>query len=203
MKIICIGKNYKSHINEMGSKMQQEPLFFFKPDTAILQRNRPFFIPEFANQFDYEIELVYKISKVGKNINEKFANTYYSEIGLGVDFTARDLQQQCIKNGNPWEICKSFDNSAAISKFIPLENIINKENINFKLYKNNQIVQEGNSKDMVFSIDKIISYISQFITLKLGDIIFTGTPSGIGKISINDRLEGWIEEKKMFEFDIK
>ncbi len=203
MKIICIGKNYQSHIEEIKGEIPEEPIFFLKPDTAILQRNRPFFLPDFAKTFDYEIELVYKISKVGKYINPRYANTYYNEIGLGIDLTARDLQQQCIKRGNPWEICKSFDNSAVISKFITINNIENIENINFRLFKNGELVQNGYSADMIFNINKIISYISKFITLKLGDIIFTGTPSGIGQIKINDRIEGWLENKKMLDFMIK
>ncbi len=203
MKIICIGRNYSDHAKEMNSPLPTKPLFFLKPDTALLLNNKPFYIPEFSNDVHYECELVYKINRVGKNIGEKFSPKYYAEIGLGIDFTARDLQQQCKEKRNPWEMAKAFDNSAVISNFIPLESLKNQNEIAFNLTLNGKTVQVGNSKEMIFTIDKIIAYVSQFITLKKGDLIFTGTPAGVGKVSIGDRLEGFLEEKSMFDFEIK
>ena len=203
MKIICIGRNYKDHAKELNNKVPKEPLFFLKPDTAIQPKNHPFFIPKFSNQIDYEVELVIKINRTGKHIEEKFAYKYYSEIGLGIDFTARDIQEKCKKEGMPWEKAKGFDGSAKISdKFLNKENI-DLNNINFSLQKNNQEVQIGNSKDMIFSFDYIISYISKFFTLKIGDLIYTGTPSGVGKLYKNDILTGFIEDKKFIEVKIK
>lgn len=203
MKIICIGRNYLPHIKELGHQVPTEPSFFLKPETAMIVRNRPFFLPDFSNQVEYEVELLVRINKVGKCIQEKFAHTYYDEIGLGIDFTARDLQKQCIENGNPWEIAKAFDGSAVISEFVDKQQFENIENINFHLDLNGNTVQVGNSSEMLFSIDKIISYVSQFITLKIGDIIFTGTPKGVGKVAINDTLEGWIENQKLLNFRVK
>lgn len=203
MKIICIGRNYLPHIKELGHEVPTEPTFFLKPDSAIITRNRPFFLPEFSQQMEYEVELLVRIDKVGKYIQEKFAHTYYHEIGLGIDFTARDLQKTCIEKGNPWEIAKAFDGSAIVSQFIEKEEFADLGNINFHLELNGNTVQVGNSGEMLFGIDKIISYVSQFFTLKTGDIIFTGTPKGVGKVAINDRLEGWIEDRKMFGFWVK
>lgn len=203
MKIICIGRNYLPHIQELGHQVPKEPSFFMKPETAMILRNRPFFLPDFSQQVEYEVELLVRIDKVGKCIQEKFAHTYYHEIGLGIDFTARDLQKKCIENGNPWEIAKAFDGSAVISEFIDKQQFNDVANIHFHLDLNGQTVQMGNSADMLFSIDQIIAYVSQFVTLKIGDIIFTGTPKGVGKVSINDVLEGWIEEQKMLNFRIK
>lgn len=203
MKIICIGRNYLPHIQELGHAIPTVPVFFLKPETALTTRNRPFFIPDFSNQVEYEVELLFKICKVGKCIQEKYAHTYYDEIGLGIDFTARDVQKTCIKTGNPWEIAKSFDGAAVISEFIDKQNFSDISNINFNLRLNGQTVQTGNSGEMIFSIDKIIAYVSQFFTLKMGDIIFTGTPKGVGKVAINDRLEGFIEDKKLLNFRIK
>jgi len=203
MKIICIGKNYSAHIEEMKSHKPEFPIFFLKPDTAIVIRNRPFFLPDLNSSIDFETELIYKICKVGKHISEKYAHTYYKEIGIGIDFTARDLQKKCIESGKPWEICKAFDNSAIISNFVPITEINDINNINFKLYKNGELVQIGNSSEMIFNINQIISYISKFITLKLGDIIYTGTPSGVGPVKIGDRLEAWLEDKKMLDFMVK
>ena len=203
MKIICIGRNYLKHAKELGNNIPKEPLFFLKPDSAIQPKGHPFFIPDFSDNIHYEIELVLKICKNGKNINEKFSHTYYNEIGLGIDFTARDLQEKCKEFGLPWEIAKGFDGSAQISNaFIKKENLdIN--NINFHLKVNNDLVQSGNSKDLIFSFDRIISYISKFYTLKTGDLIYTGTPSGVGKVNIGDRLSGFINDTEKLTVDIK
>ena len=203
MKIICIGRNYALHAKEMGSKTTENPMFFLKPNSAILPKRNPFFIPNFSNEIHHEVELIIKINKLGKTIDEKFAHTYYNEIGLGIDFTARDLQAKCKELGHPWEMAKAFDQSAVVS-----EKFINKKefsgnNINFHLKKNQEIIQKGNSSDMIFSPEKIISYVSKFMTLKIGDLIFTGTPAGVGKVQINDSLEGFIENKSMFKVKIK
>jgi len=203
MKIICIGFNYKSHLAEMGAELPKVPLFFFKPDTSILTRNRPFFLPDFSQDMQYELELVVRINKVGKCIQERFAHTYYNVVGLGIDFTARDLQRQCMERGEPWEIAKGFDNSAAVSEFVPLDTLNNVNNLNFHLLLNGNQVQMGNTSDMIFTIDKIITYISQFVTLKIGDLLFTGTPIGVGKVAINDRLQGFLEDKKLLDFEVK
>ncbi len=202
MKIICIGRNYIEHAKELNNKVPEKPMFFLKPETSLLLKNRPFYYPDFSKDIHYETEIVIKINKLGKHIDEKFAHRYYSEIGLGIDFTARDLQQNCKKNGHPWEIAKAFEHSAPLS-----ETFINKtelpDNINFKLELNGNTVQNGNTKNMIFSVDKIISYISQFFTLKIGDLIFTGTPAGVGAVKIGDNLKGYIEDKLMFDFEVK
>lgn len=203
MKIICIGKNYHDHNRELNNETPAHPLFFMKPDTALLIRNRPFFLPDFSNQVEHEIELTFKICKSGKNINRRFAHNYYQEIGVGIDFTARDLQNQCAEEGNPWEIAKSFDSSAVISEFVPKENFLNLKSLNFKLLKNGVEVQKGSSKEMIFGIDEIIEHISKYITLRIGDIIFTGTPAGVSKVAIDDHLEGWLEEQKLLDFWVK
>ena len=203
MKIICIGFNYKNHIKELSLQEPKVPLFFFKPDTSILLRNRPFFLPDFSQDMQYELELVVRINKQGKYIQERFAHTYYNEVGLGIDFTARDLQKQCQTKGEPWEICKSFDNSAAVSEFLPLDTFNNIDNLNFHLLLNENQVQNGNTSDMIFKIDAIIAYISQFVTLKMGDLLFTGTPSGVGKVKINDHLQGFLENRKLLDFRVK
>ncbi|MEE2931163.1 MAG: fumarylacetoacetate hydrolase family protein [Bacteroidota bacterium] len=203
MKIICIGRNYLDHINELNNKIPQEPLFFLKPETAIQPKGHPFFIPDFSNNINYEVELVVRINKTGKNIKEKFAENYYNEIGLGIDFTARDIQKECKEKGLPWEKAKGFDGSAQIStRFIDKNNLI-LDNITFSLQKNNKIVQKGNSKDLIFSFDKIIEHISKFITLKIGDLIYTGTPRGVGKIEKNDILTGYIQEKEILKVVVK
>jgi 2-keto-4-pentenoate hydratase/2-oxohepta-3-ene-1,7-dioic acid hydratase in catechol pathway len=203
MKIICIGRNYLDHANELGNKIPKEPLFFLKPDTAIQPKGHPFFIPDFSNNIHYEIELVLKICKNGKNIHEKFAHKYYQEIGLGIDFTARDIQEDCKKLGLPWEKAKGFDGSAQISNTFIDKNKLNLKDINFKLKLNNKIVQNGNSKNMIFNFDYIISFISGFYTLRTGDLIYTGTPSGVGKVKNGDRLMGYIENTKKLTVDIK
>ena len=203
MKIICIGRNYLPHIKELGHQVPETPTFFLKPDSSVITRNRPFFLPDFSQQMEYEVEILVRIDKVGKCIQERFAHTYYHELGLGIDFTARDLQKKCIEQGNPWEIAKAFDGSAVISQFIDKEQFEDINNLNFHLDLNGTTVQSGNSGDMLFSIDKIISYVSQFFTLKTGDIIFTGTPKGVGKVAINDRLEGYLEDRKLLNFRVK
>ena len=203
MKIICIGRNYAEHAKEMKSQLPSEPIFFLKPDTSYLKPGNPFFIPSFSNNIHYECEIVVKICKVGKNISEKFAPKYYNEIGLGLDFTARDLQEKCKANGTPWEIAKSFEHSSPISKEFINKSTINLNELIFSLHKNDSIVQRGNTKDMIFNINQIISYVSQFMTLKTGDLIYTGTPAGVGKVDIGDNLVGYIGEKQMFEVRIK
>lgn len=203
MKIICIGKNYLKHIQELDRQRPSEPVFFMKPDSSIIIRNRPFFLPDFSEEIHHEVELTFRICKVGKCIQPKFAHTYYDAIGLGIDFTARDLQRKCVAEGNPWEIAKAFDGSAVISKFVEKEHFGDLNNMDFRLLLNDHCVQHGNSKDMLFSIDEIICHVSKFMTLKIGDIIFTGTPKGVGKVAINDRLQGFIGEEKFLDFKIK
>jgi 2-keto-4-pentenoate hydratase/2-oxohepta-3-ene-1,7-dioic acid hydratase in catechol pathway len=204
MKIICIGRNYSEHAKELGNAVPTEPVFFCKPDSAILPRSNPFYIPEWTNDLHYEIELIVKIDRLGKNIEAEFADRYYSTIGLGIDFTARDVQEEMKKKSLPWEKAKAFDGSAVISKdFISLDELNDRTNIRFSLKKNGEIVQSGQSSDMIFSFDKIIENVSKYMTLKIGDFIFTGTPSGVGPVKIGDVLEGYLEEKKMFRVVIK
>lgn len=203
MKIICIGRNYVEHAKELNNPLPEKPVFFMKPDTALVIRNRPFFYPEFSQDIHYETELVIKINKNGKHIHEKFAPDYYDSVALGVDFTARDIQKNCKAKGLPWEVAKGFDQSAPISKFVSLNELKDAENIKFHLKLNDEVVQKGESINMIFSVNRVIAYISQFITLKMGDLIFTGTPEGVGPIKVGDHLQGWIEDKKMFDFRIK
>ena len=204
MKIICIGRNYSDHAKELNNPVPLEPVFFMKPDTALLPKRNPVYIPDFTDNLNYEVELVLKINKTGKKIASKFAYKYYNEIGIGIDFTARDLQEKCKKNGLPWEMAKSFDHSAPISnKFISKEEFKDLKNINFSLKKNKETVQIGNSADMLFNFDEIISYVSRFVTLKIGDLIFTGTPAGVGKVEINDQLEAYLENQMMLKVTIK
>ena len=203
MKIICIGRNYLDHINELNNKIPEEPLFFLKPETTIQPKGHPFFIPDFSNDIHYEVELVLRINKTGKHIKEQFANNYYNEIGLGIDFTARDIQKECKKKGLPWEKAKGFDGAAQISKKFIDKNNLQIDDISFSLQKNNKEVQKGNSKDLIFSFDKIISHISKFITLKIGDLIYTGTPSGVGKVEKNDVLTGYIQKEELLKVIVK
>ena len=203
MKIICIGRNYADHAKEMNAPMPAKPVFFMKPDTAILKDGEDFYYPEFTSDLHYECELIIKIEKVGKNILTKFANKYYSKISLGIDFTARDLQSNCKESGLPWEIAKAFDQSASISTIWLDKSDLDLQNLEFSLTKNGTTVQKGNLKDLIFSIDEVIAYVSSFVTLKTGDLIFTGTPSGVGPVQIGDTLEGYIQDKKMFAFEIK
>jgi 2-keto-4-pentenoate hydratase/2-oxohepta-3-ene-1,7-dioic acid hydratase in catechol pathway len=203
LKIICIGRNYAEHAKELKHELPKVPVFFLKPETALVRSNRPFFLPDFSNELHYELELVLKICKVGKYISEKFAHTYWDEIGLGIDFTARDLQRSQSEKGLPWEIAKAFDNSAPISKFFPKSRFDLSQGVHFHLLQNGKKVQEGNSLNMVFSPEKIIEYVSQFFTLKHGDLIFTGTPAGVGPVSIGDILEAYLEEEKVLWCRIK
>jgi len=203
MKIICIGRNYSDHAKEMNSPVPTEPVIFMKPDTALLKDNAPFYYPEFTQDLHHEVEVVLKISKVGKHIAEQFAYKYYNEIGLGIDFTARDLQAECKKQGLPWEKAKAFDSSAPIGDFISVDQLKDKDKIDFHLDVNGQTVQNGNTSDLIFSYDKLIAYISTFVTLRMGDLIYTGTPAGVGPVKIGDRLEGYMEGKKMFDFVVK
>tara|TARA_B110001450_G_scaffold104069_1_gene98549 strand:- start:2014 stop:2619 length:606 start_codon:yes stop_codon:yes gene_type:complete len=201
MKIICIGRNYLEHAEEMGKSITKEPIFFLKPDTSLITKRQPFFLPNFSENIHYEAELVYKIKKVGKSIDPIFSKDYYDKVGLGIDFTARDLQAKCKSNGHPWEIAKSFDQSALVGEhFYDISSI---KDLSFSLLKNGETVQKGNANEMVFNIDQIISYISKFITLKIGDLIFTGTPSGVGSVKIGDNLEGFINEERVFSLNIK
>ena len=203
MKIICIGRNYLDHANELGNKIPTSPLFFLKPDTAIQPKGHPFFIPDFSNNIHFEVELVVKISKNGKNIDEKFAHKYYDEIGIGIDFTARDIQEDCKKKGLPWEKAKGFDGSAQISNEFINKKSLKLEDINFSLNLNNSLMQKGNSKNMIFSFDQIITYISKYYTLRAGDLIYTGTPSGVGKVEIGDSLSCFINGREMLKVNIK
>src|SRR5574344_652076 len=201
MKIICIGLNYKNHIEEMHHEFPQNPVFFLKPDSSIL-KNKDFWLPNFSNDIQYELELIFRIGKLGKCVQKKFAHRYIDGIGLGIDVTARDLQKECKDAGRPWEIAKAFDSSAIISDFLPLDGFANIDNINFKLLKNGNEVQMGNSSNMVFSIYDIIEYVSRFMTIKIGDIIFTGTPRGVGKLNVGDHLNACLEDKEMLKFKV-
>ena len=203
MKIICIGRNYVNHAKELGNAIPSEPLFFLKPDTAIQPKGHPFFIPFFSNDIHYEVELVVRINKTGKHIKERFAHTYYSQIGLGIDFTARDIQQECKVKCLPWEKAKCFDGSSQISRTFIDKSDLDLENITFSLKKNDKQVQLGNSKDMCFNFDAIITHISKFYTLKIGDLIYTGTPEGVGPVKAGDKLNGFIGEQEMLKVVIK
>lgn len=203
MKIIAIGRNYINHAKELKNPIPENPIFFMKPDTSIVLNNRPFFYPDFSKDIHHEIEVVVRINRLGKNIEERFAHRYYEEIALGVDFTARDLQQKAKEKGLPWEIAKAFDGAAPLSDFIKVSEFKNIQNISFHLNKNGETVQKGNTIDMIFSVNKLIAYVSQFITLKIGDLLFTGTPEGVGPVQINDHLEGYVEDQKMLDFFIK
>ncbi len=233
MKIFAVGFNYPSHTREMKGLLAphtgfpaqdavstvsdgdsrdkkvaplydlEEPIFFMKPDTALLQGGRPFFLPDFSEEVHYEVEVVVKIDRLGKNIAERFAHRYYSEVTVGIDFTARDLQRRQKERGLPWEIAKGFDNSAAIGTFVPKSDFEDLSNLNFHLDINGQTVQQGNTSDMIYTVDKIISYISRFYTLKTGDILFTGTPAGVGSVAINDHLQGYLGHRKLLDFRVK
>ena len=202
MKIFGIGRNYAAHIEELNNERPTEPVVFTMPDTALLIKNRPFFYPSFSNDIHHEVEIVVKISKVGKNIDENFAHTYYNEIGMGIDFTARDLQQKAKGKGLPWAIAKGFNNAAPISKFVSKDSV-DLNNLNFSLTVDGETKQQGNTKMMLFSIDYMISYLSKYFLLKKGDLIFTGTPKGVGPVNIGNRLEVFLEDKKMLHVDIK
>ncbi|MFD2891555.1 fumarylacetoacetate hydrolase family protein [Flavobacterium chuncheonense] len=203
MKIICIGRNYVDHISELNNERPSEPVIFLKPDTAVVLKKFPFVIPAFSEDVHHEVEILVKINKVGKYIDKKFAHKYYDEIGLGIDFTARDVQNELKSKGLPWEKAKAFDGSAVISDFVPKNTVASVENINFELRKNNEIAQQGNTGLMLWNIDEIVSYVSQYFTLKKGDIIFTGTPKGVASVKEGDVLEGFIEGKQMFKINVK
>jgi 2-keto-4-pentenoate hydratase/2-oxohepta-3-ene-1,7-dioic acid hydratase in catechol pathway len=203
MKIFCVGRNYVAHAKEMGNEIPDEPVIFMKPKSALLQPHTPFYYPEFTNELHYECELVLRISKNGKYIQEKFANKYYDALTTGIDFTARDIQNELKQKGLPWEKSKSWDNSAAIGKWVLFSAIKNKKDINFGLYKNKELVQQGNSNLMVHNFDKIVSYISQFFSVNIGDMVFTGTPAGVGEVVVGDELEGFLEDESMFKLEVK
>jgi 2-keto-4-pentenoate hydratase/2-oxohepta-3-ene-1,7-dioic acid hydratase in catechol pathway len=203
MKIICIGRNYVDHISELNNERPSDPVIFLKPDTAILLKKQPFFIPDFSNDVHHEVEILVKINKIGKHIEKRFAHKYYDEIGLGIDFTARDLQSKLKEKGLPWEKAKAFDGAAVISEFLPKSNFEDVNNINFHLENNGNVVQKGNTSLMLWKIDELIEYISKYFTLKIGDIIFTGTPAGVGKVNPNDRLTGFVENTKVFSILVK
>ena len=202
MKIICIGRNYAKHIEELANERPESPVIFLKPDSAILPRKNPFFIPPFSKEIHYEVEILLKIKKVGKHIDVKFAHKYYDEIGLGIDFTARDVQAECKEKGLPWEKAKAFDGSAVVGAFYPKDEF-DIANLKFQLYQNETIVQDGNTNAMLWKIDELIAYVSQYFTLKKGDIIFTGTPAGVGKVFENDVLKGVISGKEAFTIRVK
>lgn len=203
MKIVCVGRNYANHIEELKNERPSEPVVFMKPDSAVLLKQHPFVIPEFSEDVHHEVEIIVKINKVGKYIEPKFAHKYYDEISVGIDFTARDLQSKLKEKGLPWEKAKAFDGSAVIGDFLPKDNFVSMENLNFELRSNSETVQRGNSSMMLWKIDELISHVSQFFTLKIGDIIFTGTPAGVAAVKPNDVLEGFLEDKKLFRIQVK
>ncbi len=203
MKIICIGLNYKRHLEELDRPQPSEPVVFLKPDSAIIKKNKPFFLPDFSRDIQYETEIVVRINKLGKGISKRFAHRYYNEITLGIDITARDIQKKFSSEGLPWELSKGFDGSAPLGEFISLNEIGDIDNIDFHLDINGARAQTGNTSDMIFAVDEIIEYVSRYFTLKTGDLIFTGTPEGVGPMRINDRLEGYLGDKKVIDFRIK
>jgi 2-keto-4-pentenoate hydratase/2-oxohepta-3-ene-1,7-dioic acid hydratase in catechol pathway len=203
MKIICLGLNYRQHCAEMGWKLPVEPVVFLKPDSALLKNNKPFFLPDFSDNIHYEAEVVVKICRLGKSIVAKYANRYYKEVTIGIDITARDIQDRQIKGGLPWDLTKGFDGAAPVGTFIPLSEAGQIDNIDFSLKINDKTVQKGNTSDLIFGVDKIIEYVSRFYTLKTGDLIFTGTPSGVGKLNRNDNLVAYIGKKPVLDFVIK
>ena len=202
MKIICIGRNYTKHIEELENEKPKEPVIFMKPDSAVLLKKNPFIIPPFSQDIHYEVEILVKINRIGKFIDQKFAHKYYEEIGLGIDFTARDLQSRLKEKGLPWEKAKAFDGSAVIGKFCNKKEL-DQSALKFQLLKNGTVVQDGNSSHMLWKIDELIAYVSQFFTLKIGDVIFTGTPAGVGRVDANDMLQGMLEGKEMFNIKVK
>ncbi len=202
MKIICIGQNYLKHIEELNSSRSKSPVIFLKPDSSIIQKNQPFFIPEFSNEIHYEIEIILKFNRLGKHIESKFSNKYFNQISLGIDFTARDFQNKFKERGLPWDISKGFDNSALIGDWKSIKTY-DLDNINFRLEKNGKIVQQSNSKNMIWKIDELIAYASKYFTIKIGDIMFTGTPEGVGVVSEDDVLEGFLGDEKVFSVKIK
>ncbi|MDC0643072.1 fumarylacetoacetate hydrolase family protein [Flavobacteriaceae bacterium] len=203
MKIICIGRNYTDHIKELSNEKPTDPVVFLKPDTSILLKGQPFFIPEFSQDVHHEVEILVRINRIGKHIQTKFAHKYYNEIGLGIDFTARDLQAKLKAKGLPWEKAKGFDGAAVIGKWLPKESLPHVDELNFSLTKNGKTVQSGSSRLMLWKVDELIAYVSQFFTLKIGDILFTGTPAGVGPVALNDNLVGTLEGKELFSIKVK
>jgi len=203
MKIICIGLNYRKHAMEMGRRLPEEPVIFLKPDSSILKNNKPFFLPGFSSMIQYEAEIVIKISKLGKGISAKYAHRYYDELTVGIDITARDIQNRHSAAGLPWELSKCFDGAAPLGKFIPVSSVSDLKNLEFRLEINKKVVQKGNTSDMVFDFNEIIAYVSKFFTLKTGDLIFTGTPSGVGPLKKNDNLVAYLGEESVLDFKIK
>jgi len=203
MKIICVGRNYSEHIKELDNQRPEEPVLFMKPDSAVILKNNPFIIPTFSSDIHYEVEVLVKINKIGKHISREFASDYYEEVGLGIDFTARDLQSKLKEKGLPWERAKGFDGSAMVGQFVNKQTLGDLENLEFSLQKNEEIVQKGNTADMLWKIDELIEYISKYFTLKIGDIIFTGTPSGVGPVSHGDQLVGFVNNQEFFSVKVK
>lgn len=203
MKLICIGRNYTAHIEELENEKPKDPIIFIKPDTSILLKKQPFFIPDFSDDIHHEVELLIKINKVGKHIDRKFAHKYYEDIGLGIDFTARDLQSQLKAKGHPWEKAKAFDGAAVVSGWLPKTQFKDINDINFRLERNGEVVQNGNTSLMLWKVDELIEYVSKYFTLKIGDIIFTGTPAGVGKVFADDQLKGFIENQELFSIKVK
>ena len=203
MKIICVGRNYTDHIKELDNKKPKDPVLFLKPQTAIINKGQPFFIPSFSNEVHYELEVIIKINRLGRFIEKKFSHKYYDEIGLGIDFTARDLQLELKNNGLPWEKAKAFDGSCLIGDWKNKKDFNNIDNIDFRLTKNDEIVQNSNTSLMLWKVDELIEYISKFFTLKIGDIIFTGTPAGVGKVQLNDKLKGYLNDNELLSINIK
>ncbi|MDB4443495.1 fumarylacetoacetate hydrolase family protein [Saprospiraceae bacterium] len=203
MKIICIGRNYRDHAKELNNPVPTKPLVFMKPPSALLIKNKPMYIPDFTKNLHYEAEIVLKICKNGKYVQPTFAKKYFKEIAFGIDFTARDIQDQCKAKGHPWEIAKAFDNSAALSEFVSLENVNQGEGIKFQMKKNGEVVQDGNTKDLIFDFNFLICYVSKFFKLQMGDMIFTGTPAGVGPVEIGDHLEGFVDGEKLMDCQIR
>lgn len=203
MKIFCVGRNYAEHVKELGNMFPEEPVIFMKPKSALLQAHTPFYYPEFTNELHYECELVLRIAKNGKYIQESFASKYYDAVTVGIDFTARDIQAELKEKGLPWEKAKAWDNSAAVGKWVPVANLKNRKDINFGLYKNKELVQQGSSKQMTYSFDYIVSYISNYFSVNIGDLIFTGTPAGVGELVVGDEIEGFMEEESLLKLEVK
>ncbi|MAO07828.1 MAG: 2-hydroxyhepta-2,4-diene-1,7-dioate isomerase [Alteromonas sp.] len=203
MKIICVGRNYAAHIEELENERPIDPVLFLKPDSSVILKNNPFIIPEFSNEIHYEVEVLVKINKIGKHIDQKFAHKYYDEIGLGIDFTARDVQNQLKEKGLPWEKAKAFDGAALIGNFLPKTQFKDLNNLSFSLEQNGEVRQNGNTSLMLWKIDALIEYISKYFTLKIGDVIFTGTPAGVGKVQPNDTLKGFLESEELFSINVK
>lgn len=203
MKILCVGRNYVEHAKELNNQVPTEPVIFSKPDSALLLKNKPFFVPDFAEEFHHEVEVVVRINRLGKNIAPQFARRYYEEVALGIDFTARDLQTRLKSKGLPWEKSKAFDGSAVLSHFVSKDKFTDLQNVNFRLDINGETRQQGNTNQMIFPIDELIAHVSQYFTLKIGDLIYTGTPAGVGPVKIGDRLQGYLEEEQMLDFLVK